>query len=195
MMNCPKCPSETLVETPVLGNIPLDVCPNCSGIWFDKGELEALLKRSQGGAAADLDLINARAEGLVCPRCKKQMSRGGLVNPLLLVDRCQSCGGVWLDPHELGLLKKLLGLSGGDSEVKVDRPAAVPAAPPARNGVSTLLKGAAGLCAILGLAGFSFEMYLYFSPAASVSHAPSAGMAAASVLFLAGGVFGLNRVK
>ncbi|HBA62054.1 MAG TPA: hypothetical protein DCZ92_14815, partial [Elusimicrobia bacterium] len=31
------------------------------------------------------------------------MSHGGLVNPLLLVDRCQSCGGVWLDSRELDL--------------------------------------------------------------------------------------------
>ena len=97
MSNCPKCSSEALVETLSLGNIPLDVCPGCSGIWFDKGELEALLKQSQGaGDSADFDLINPRAEGLDCPRCKNKMSRGGLVNPLLLVDRCQSCGGIWL---------------------------------------------------------------------------------------------------
>ena len=43
MINCPKCSSETLVETLALGNIPLDVCPGCSGIWFDKNELETLL--------------------------------------------------------------------------------------------------------------------------------------------------------
>ena len=92
MINCPKCSDEALVETPALGNIPLDVCPGCSGIWFDKGELEALLKQSQGWHSADFTLINAKAEGLVCPRCKSKMSRGGLVNPLLLVDQCPSCG-------------------------------------------------------------------------------------------------------
>ncbi len=195
MMNCPKCSSETLVETLTLGNIPLDVCPGCSGIWFDKGELEALLKQSQGGDPADLSLINPKAEGLVCPRCQNKMSRGGLVNPLLLVDKCQSCDGVWLDSHELELLRKLLGLSGGPSEVKVDRPAVAPDEPPVQDAKFTPLKIAASVGAVLGLIGVSCEMYLYFIPATAVSHAPSAGLTAASALLFAGGIFFLNREK
>ncbi len=195
MINCPKCSSESLVETPSLGNIPLDVCPGCSGIWFDKGELEALLKQSQGWSSADFDLVNSKPGGLACPRCKNKMSRGGLVNPLLLVDKCEACGGVWLDHNELGLVKKLLGVSGGASEIKVDRPAAAPAEPPARDTKILLIKIAAGVAAMLGLVGVSFEMYLYFSPAASVSHAPSAGMAVASALLFAGGILVLNWGK
>ncbi|OGR95871.1 MAG: hypothetical protein A2016_10835 [Elusimicrobia bacterium GWF2_62_30] len=194
MMNCPKCSSETLVETPVLGNIPLDVCPGCSGIWFDKDELEALLKQSQGGASADFNLINPKAEGHTCPRCKSKMSHGGLVNPLLLVDRCQSCGGVWLDSRELDLVRKLLGLTGGpSSEVKVDRPAPAPAAPPAKAPGFTPAKMLAAAAAVLGLVGLSFEMYLYFSPPEAVSFKPSSGLAFVSVLFFVGGIFFLNR--
>ena len=174
MINCPKCPSEVLVETPALGNIPLDVCPGCSGIWFEKGELEALLKQSQGSAQADLQLINPKPEGHNCPSCKVKMSRGGLVNPLLLVDKCETCGGVWLDAQELALVKKLLGLAGGESGVKVDRPAPAPVA---------------------GLIGVSYEMYLYFSPAEAVSRAPSMGVAVVSVLLFAGGILALNWGK
>jgi len=122
MMNCPKCSSEVLVETPALGNIPLDVCPGCSGIWFDKGELEALLKQSQDWQSADFTLINPKPNSLACPRCKNKMARGGMVNPLLLVDKCESCGGVWLDANELKLTRKLLGLPEDDCEVKVSRP-------------------------------------------------------------------------
>jgi len=194
MMNCPRCSSETLVETPALGNIPLDICPGCSGIWFNKGELEDLLKQSQGNSSADLNLINPKAGCLVCPGCKNQMLRGGLVNPLLLVDRCESCGGVWLDPHELRLVRKLLGLPEDVSDVKVDRPSPVPAVPPARDVKSTLIKVVSAAGAILGLIGISFEIYLYFSPTAAVAHAPSAGMAAASVIFLVGGIFVMNWI-
>lgn len=196
MINCPKCASEALVETPALGNIPLDVCPGCSGIWFDTGELEALLKQSQGLALADFALIKPRADGLVCSRCGNRMSRGGLVNPLLLVDKCESCGGIWLDPRELDLVRKLLGLSGGPvPDVQVARPAAA-AEEPAQGGSGTsFVKLAAAGAAILGFIGLSAELYLYFSPAASVQHAPSAGLSAASVLFFAGGLFGLNRGK
>lgn len=195
MINCPKCSSEVLVETPALGNIPLDVCPACSGIWFEKGELEALLRQSQGGGQADLQLINPKAEGQDCPSCKVKMSHGGLVNPLLLVDKCEACGGVWLDARELELVKKLLGLSGGDSVVKVTRPAAVPAAPPARDTKIVLIKLAAAVGAIAGLVGVSYEMYLYFSPAAAVSRAPSIGVSVVSVLLFAGGVLALNWGK
>ena len=195
MINCPKCSSEVLVETPELGNIPLDVCPGCSGIWFEKGELEALLKQPQGGGQANLELINPKGEGLACPSCKAKMSHGGLVNPLLLVDKCQSCGGIWLDARELGLVKKLLGLSGGDSGVEVARLAAGPAAPPARDPKTVLIKLAAALGAIAGLIGVSYEMYLYFSPAEAVSRAPSIGVSVVSALLFAGGILALNWGK
>lgn len=192
MINCPKCNSEKLVETPALGNIPLDVCPGCSGIWFDKGELEALLAKSQGSPAGSLDFLNPKESSMNCPRCGKSMSRGGLVNPLLLVDKCEACGGVWLDPNELGLVKKLLGLSGGPSDVKVERAAAAPEAP-AASGPGSLVKAFAAVAALAGLAGLSFELYLYFSPTEAVTYTPSAGLTALSVLFFAGGAFGLGR--
>ena len=192
MMNCPKCASENLVETPALGNIPLDVCPGCSGIWFDKGELEALLQQSQGGAAADFGLINPKPAGMNCPRCDSPMERGGLVNQLLLVDKCGYCGGVWLDPHELDLVKKLLGLTGGPSEVKVER-VAVPAAPVVADSKGSTLKLVSGICAVTGLIGLSFELYLYFIPAESVAYAPSAVLTALSFVLFAGGIFGLSR--
>jgi len=195
MINCPKCASEVLVETPALGNIPLDVCPGCSGIWFEKGELEALLRQSQGGAQADLALIDPKPEGHDCPACKAKMSRGGLVNPLLLVDKCQVCEGVWLDARELALVKKLLGLAGGESSVKVDRPAPAPAAPQGKDAKLILVKMVAAVCALAGLAGVSYQMYLYFSPAEAVSRAPSIGMGVLSVLLFAGGILALNWGK
>lgn len=193
MMDCPKCASETLVETNALGNIPLDVCPGCKGIWFDKGELEDLLKQSQGGAAAGLDLISPKPSDLSCPRCKQTMSRGGLINPLLLVDKCGSCGGVWLDARELDLVKKLLGLTGGPAtEVNVERQAPAPEAPKATPAWHMPAKIVAGLAAVAGLAGFSAELYMYFSPSGSVGFSPSAPLMAGSAVLLAAGIFTIN---
>lgn len=193
MINCPKCSSEQLVETITLGNIPLDMCPGCSGIWFDNGELEALLKQSQGWESADFNLLNPKDSGITCPRCNTKLSRGGLVNPLLLVDKCEACGGVWLDPHELELVRKLLGLAGGPSEVKVERAAPVPVKPAEPDAKTMVIKFISGACALLGLIGLSFEMYLYFSPSDSVAYAPSMVLTVASVILFAGGVFGFNR--
>ena len=194
MINCPKCASEILVESPCLGNIPLDHCVGCGGIWFDKGELEALLKQSQGNAPAELDLINPKAEGLDCPRCKNKMSRGGLVDPLLLVDKCPACGGTWLDAHELDLVKKLLGLIGGPSGASgLTRPPAAPAAP-----LEPLsrIKPIPLVCAVLGLIGFSFEMYLYVTQAAQLPSARSMHWSLAGtiigVLLFGYGVFAMD---
>lgn len=162
-MNCPKCASEELVNSQVLGNIPLDHCVGCGGIWFDKEELEKLLRQSQGALPAELELIDPKAEGLACPRCRGKMSRGGLVNPLLLVDKCPSCGGVWLDARELALLKKQLGLAGGATEVSgLSRP---PARPPAPMPVFFRLKPVPLFCSVLGLVGVSLGLYYYLAPA------------------------------
>ncbi|KAF0125276.1 MAG: hypothetical protein FD189_1798 [Elusimicrobia bacterium] len=193
MTTCPKCDHETLVKTAELGDIPLDVCPGCHGIWFDKGELEALLKQSQGDVPAGFDLISPKPDVLGCPRCRTKMSRGGLVNPLLLVDKCEACGGVWLDQRELALVQKLLGLSGGAEGVRVERPAPAPAAPEEKG--SPVLKYALALAAFMGLVLVSYELYVYFSPAGSVEREFSAAMTAFGALLLVGGVFGTLKFK
>lgn len=44
-LNCPKCEETQLMkkaEHPRDHNVILDYCSNCSGIWLDKGELEAI---------------------------------------------------------------------------------------------------------------------------------------------------------
>jgi hypothetical protein len=44
-MRCPKCGS-ILKETDLLG-IKVERCDNCQGVFFDKGELEILLKAQE----------------------------------------------------------------------------------------------------------------------------------------------------
>jgi len=39
-MHCPKC-GATLIETD-FHHIKIDKCPECGGIWLDKGEMELL---------------------------------------------------------------------------------------------------------------------------------------------------------
>lgn len=43
-MKCPNC-SETLVMAERQG-VEIDYCPNCRGVWLDKGELDKILERS-----------------------------------------------------------------------------------------------------------------------------------------------------
>ncbi|WP_298707260.1 zf-TFIIB domain-containing protein [Chitinophaga sp.] len=41
-MKCPNC-NETLLMSQ-RNNVEIDYCPNCRGIWLDKGELDKLLE-------------------------------------------------------------------------------------------------------------------------------------------------------
>ncbi|GAA4431741.1 zf-TFIIB domain-containing protein [Pontibacter saemangeumensis] len=43
-MKCPNC-NETLLMSEKNG-VEIDYCPNCRGIWLDRGELEKILERS-----------------------------------------------------------------------------------------------------------------------------------------------------
>lgn len=45
-MKCPKC-NVTLVMSERLG-IEIDYCPECRGIWLDRGELDKIIERTNG---------------------------------------------------------------------------------------------------------------------------------------------------
>ena len=44
-MLCPHCPASTLVISERSG-IEIDYCPQCRGVWLDRGELDKLIERS-----------------------------------------------------------------------------------------------------------------------------------------------------
>ena len=46
-MNCPSCKNVALVMSDRQG-IEIDYCPNCRGIWLDRGELDKIIERSLG---------------------------------------------------------------------------------------------------------------------------------------------------
>lgn len=44
-MKCPICPEAILVITDRQG-IEIDYCPQCRGVWLDRGELDKLIEKS-----------------------------------------------------------------------------------------------------------------------------------------------------
>ncbi len=44
-MNCPNCESVTLTMSERQG-IEIDYCPQCRGVWLDRGELDKIIDRS-----------------------------------------------------------------------------------------------------------------------------------------------------
>jgi Zn-finger nucleic acid-binding protein len=45
-MNCPVCTNVNLVMSERQG-IEIDYCPQCRGVWLDRGELDKMIERSQ----------------------------------------------------------------------------------------------------------------------------------------------------
>jgi len=45
-MKCPSCKDATLTITERQG-VEIDYCPDCRGVWLDRGELDKLIERSE----------------------------------------------------------------------------------------------------------------------------------------------------
>ncbi len=50
-MKCPVCPDASLAMTDRQG-IEIDYCPQCRGVWLDRGELDKLIERAAPQASA-----------------------------------------------------------------------------------------------------------------------------------------------
>lgn len=77
-IECPKC-GHGMLEITYGGDLVIDRCSHCQGLWFDHGEAEILKSKWMGDA---LD-IGSRAKGkqwdtvddIACPRCGKDMEK------------------------------------------------------------------------------------------------------------------------
>lgn len=122
---CPVCLGVTLEKTRVgeRGELQLDHCPRCGGVWFDAGEVQLLrgirpetlwasiaprgeVHRAQCHAChtpmsrADAACPTCGHSGLLdCPICNQPMRTASLGE--LRLDSCERCKGVWFDHHEL----------------------------------------------------------------------------------------------
>lgn len=109
-MKCIKCNSGTL-ETIIIDNIEVDECNNCSGIWFDAGELEKILSKEDVSKLKNKIDNNTGHDELraFCPKCgdvSKLIRINSLSNADIRIDTCLLCYGQWLDGGELEKLSK-----------------------------------------------------------------------------------------
>ncbi|WP_028223429.1 TFIIB-type zinc ribbon-containing protein [Paraburkholderia oxyphila] len=51
-MKCPNCPDTTLAISERQG-VELDYCPQCRGVWLDRGELDRLIERAVAASSAE----------------------------------------------------------------------------------------------------------------------------------------------
>lgn len=121
---CPRCRiSLTSIDLKIEGKFLIERCAECLGLFFDPGELEALLESSvtnvfeinRGWLAIlnSTDKTDDRPVSYVkCPACAKLMNRINFgARSGVVVDRCRE-HGVWLDAGELRRLYEWMKAGG-----------------------------------------------------------------------------------
>lgn len=80
-------------------DVRIDVCGNCGGSWYDRGELAQTINDRRIAERLTEDPIRGTMSPIACPRCGGRMRVRKEWD--VEVDVCISCGGVWLDHGEL----------------------------------------------------------------------------------------------
>ena len=120
-MKCLGCHADMIEKTSqtTRGVVYYDICEACGGIWFDSGEMDAVVPQLyQSVEASSRD----KAKGVPeqqrrCPRCGDQWMDKVffLAYTDILLDHCENCHGFWLDGGELELINENL------SQLKAER--------------------------------------------------------------------------
>lgn len=108
-LTCPNC--NKILITQQLHDTEIDYCENgCKGIWFDKGEiyklkhdkqLHKLLHKYEEKTQKDIDNESIR----ICPKCNIPLNKiNKPQNTNIYIDKCETCGGFWLDKGELDVI-------------------------------------------------------------------------------------------
>jgi Zn-finger nucleic acid-binding protein len=120
-LSCPGC--GTTMHVKFSDAVQLDVCRGCGGLWFDPGELDAVVEPpvnppvSLGQLRQQMSgLPGARPDARVyyrnCPRCQNPMNRRNFAELSgVVMDECPR-HGVFLDPEELEAIETFVRLGG-----------------------------------------------------------------------------------
>jgi uncharacterized protein len=101
---CVKCTS--VLDKSRVGDVEVDLCPSCGGLWLDHGEIERIgrgktdeVERLRGALTGSMNPEPPSETTNNCPACPGQLKE--VVLGPVHVDYCQKCHGVFLDKGEL----------------------------------------------------------------------------------------------
>ena len=90
------------MQTMKMVGVEFENCSRCTGVWLDKGELEAMT-RSRGGHALQVEVLKDKRTEYFCPKCRpaSMLFEGGHnLDCEFLLDICTVCSGIWFDRGE-----------------------------------------------------------------------------------------------
>ncbi len=110
-MKGPAC-YNTLAEMQV-GEVSVDVCKACGGIWFDAFELQRVDQEKEAAGERllqiprDPEVVVDPSRKRECPRCDgvKLHRHFFSAKRRVQVDQCPGCAGYWLDADELAAIR------------------------------------------------------------------------------------------
>jgi len=101
---CVKCTS--ILDKSMVGDVEVDLCPSCGGLWLDSGELEKLghgsaddvsqLRNALTGSVAPEPPSDTTTPCVACDGKLREMKLGDVT-----IEFCGSCNGIFLDKGEL----------------------------------------------------------------------------------------------
>ncbi len=98
-------------------------CPSCGGFWVGAKRLGKVLERymsflaerhdRQCGRRKRVNPWKVETVRVICPECGRTMTKLNYAyNSNVIVDNCETCGGVWLDKDEIEKIAAFLKYCG-----------------------------------------------------------------------------------
>ena len=102
-MECPTC-HKPLNPNSLHGQA-VDQCPTCNGLWLDDAELGPIIRQTKPPRTATE--AASCCGGVACPRCNDVLAPFNYAHDSgVFVNKCPSCGGMWLEAGRLELLAR-----------------------------------------------------------------------------------------
>src|SRR4051812_43720432 len=106
---CPICKTATIVAGSLEENLPTEMCSTCGGHWITSARYFSYVVTMGAVEAPQAGGVRAKADepGVkLCPTCLKFMHYYRVGHGLPFgIDKCNTCGGVWLNAGEWEALK------------------------------------------------------------------------------------------
>ncbi|HOC19113.1 MAG TPA: zf-TFIIB domain-containing protein [Vicinamibacterales bacterium] len=116
---CPVC--GVALASALLSERAVHYCERCRGLLLDRGTFVEVVQTKRAWAAAEpreprpVDPREAEREAL-CPRCRARMATHPYYGPgRIIIDTCEACDLIWLDPGELDRVVDAPGRDRGSS--------------------------------------------------------------------------------
>lgn len=114
---CPKCSVDTHEFR--MHGVATDLCPHCSGIWFDAGELPRAAGLCFEERPSGRELAEARRTDYRCPACATLLYERELgEDSSVLVEQCPRCGGTFLDEREFSRVRRHFASAGAPAALR-----------------------------------------------------------------------------